>query len=241
MPRPEAGGTDAESAGPGDRTQSAGFGCGMSPEPSVTRLPGRRPPPRPPGGRRAGAPPPQSGAQNAFPRRDRCFGSDPKGSRQGCANTPALEPVAGPRTAGSLPTTPSRPAGDGRPGGAAARHCCASGWTSTAVRTGGGSKCASDPHVICALRYGSKSGHGLPSNPPPANCTSCGTVPPCSTGTSWDARLVSPKTKRALAAAQRAAAKSESQTTDRPIGRTISTAVTTATCRSGFDGASGGL
>ncbi len=83
----------------------AGFGWGMSPEPLATRLPRRRPPPRPPGGRRAGARPPQSGAQNAFPRRDRCFGSDPKGSRQGCANTPALEPVAGPRTAGSLPST----------------------------------------------------------------------------------------------------------------------------------------
>ena len=112
-----------------------------------------------------GAPPPRSGARIAFPRRDCWSGSDPEGSGQGCANTPAPEPVAGPWTAGSLPTTRSRPACHGRPGGGAARRCCACGWTGTPVRIAGGPKCASDPHVVCALRYGSKSRRGLPSNP----------------------------------------------------------------------------
>lgn len=38
------------------------------------------------------------------------------------------------------------------------------------MRIAGGPKCASDPYFVCALRYGSKSGRGLPSNPTPANC-----------------------------------------------------------------------
>ena len=38
------------------------------------------------------------------------------------------------------------------------------------MRIARGLKCALDPHVVCALRYGSKSGRGLPSNPTPANC-----------------------------------------------------------------------
>ncbi len=38
------------------------------------------------------------------------------------------------------------------------------------MRIAGGLKCASDPHVVCALRYGPKSERGSPSNPTPANC-----------------------------------------------------------------------
>ncbi len=51
------------------------------------------------------------GGTLGLPARDRWFGSDPKrvGGR-GCANPPAPEPVAGPRTAGSLPPRPERPA-----------------------------------------------------------------------------------------------------------------------------------
>ena len=44
----------------------------------------------------------------AFPRRDRCAGSDPRGRGRGCANAHGLEPVAVPRTAGSLPAPPER-------------------------------------------------------------------------------------------------------------------------------------
>lgn len=113
---------------------------------------------------------PRSGAQTAFPRRDRWFGSDPKGRGQGCASPPAPEPVPSPWRGGSLPTTPHAPLCHGRAGGGPARRCCARGWPGTPVRIAGGQKCASAPHVVCALRYGSKSGRGLPSNPPPANC-----------------------------------------------------------------------
>ena len=41
------------------------------------------------------------------------------------------------------------------------------------MRIAGGLKCASDPNVVCAFRYGSKSGRGRPSAPTPANCTPC--------------------------------------------------------------------
>ena len=46
------------------------------------------------------------GGTLGLPARDRWFGSDPKGvGGRGCANPPAPEPVAGPLTAGSLPST----------------------------------------------------------------------------------------------------------------------------------------
>ncbi len=75
---------------------------------------------------------------------------------QGCANTPAPEPVAGPRTAGFLPSWLKRPVRHGRTGGDAERRCRASGWTGGRVRIVGGTKCALAPHVVCALQYGSK-------------------------------------------------------------------------------------
>ena len=44
-----------------------------------------------------------------------------------CASTPAPEPVAGPRTAGSLPSRPERPVRHGRTGRGAEKRCRTSG------------------------------------------------------------------------------------------------------------------
>ena len=88
-------------------------------------------------------------------------------------------------------------------------------------------KCASDPHVVSALRYGSKSERGLSLDPTSASRA-------CGRPSRWSSLALrglsgsSQKRKRASAVARTAAAKSEFPTTGRPmVGR--STVGTTAT------------
>ena len=104
---------------------------------------------------------------DGLPARDRWFGSDRRVRGRGCANTPAPEPVAGPRTAGSLPSRPERPVCHGPPGRKAASRSRATACLPSPVRITKAPKCASDPHVVSALRYGSKSERGLPPKPTP--------------------------------------------------------------------------
>ncbi len=144
-------------------------------------------------------PPPRSGVRH--PSGTDCWlGSDPKGRGRGCASTPGPEPVPGPRTGGSLASRPERPerhvrtARRGRK--TLLRHADKTG---RLVRIAERPKCASDPHVVCAFQYGSKSGFALRSNPTPANRTSCPAPRPCSARPPWG-YIPASKTKRCFAA-----------------------------------------
>ena len=88
------------------------------------------------------------------------------------------------------------------------------------VRTAEAPKCASTPRVVCAFQYGSKWGFGLPSNPTPANRTSCPAPRPCSARTPWGYMDRLPRRNRASWLGRRRASRSVS-TVGRPFGRTI--------------------
>ena len=73
-----------------------------------------------------------------------------------------------------------RPRGAGRPGRPGARRNSASGYAPVPVRIAEAPKCASDPHVVCALRYGRKSECRALSNGLRLGAPCCLTLPPCS-------------------------------------------------------------
>ena len=132
---------------------------------------------RRPAGCRVRAPLPRSGARH--PSGTDCWSaSDPRERGGWCASQPGPEPVPGPRTGGSLASRPERPVCHGRPGREAARRYRAVASSSGPVRTTKAPKCASDPHVVSALRYGSKSERVLPPDPTPASGASCTPMPP---------------------------------------------------------------
>ena len=72
-------------------------------------------------------PRPRRGALNRLPARIAGSGATPRGRGQGCDNTPAPEPVPGPRTGGSLPPRPEPLVRHGLPSNRAARRCRSAG------------------------------------------------------------------------------------------------------------------
>ena len=109
-------------------------------------------------GRRAGDPPPRSGARHPSGT-DRWCWSDPKGTAAGGAQAhPASNPYQALGLGGHSSHGLCRPRGTGRTGRVRASPGRASGCAPIPVRTAEAPKCASDPHVVCALRYGRRPG-----------------------------------------------------------------------------------